>query len=86
MFSLKQNNLSVSEYTREFAQLVIRGGIHEPQEQTMARFPNGLNSHITRKEKLNPYFILDDVCKLAFKVGKRKKKKTGLLIGLSLNL
>jgi len=73
-----QNNLSVSEYVRDFEQLVIRGGIHKPQEQTMARFLNRLNAHLTRKEELNLYFTLDDVCKLAFKVGKWKKKKTGL--------
>jgi len=41
MFSLKQNNMSVSTYMRGFEQLLLRGGIHEPQEQTMVRFFNG---------------------------------------------
>ena len=32
LYSLKQNNMSVGEYMREFEQLLLRGGIHEPQE------------------------------------------------------
>jgi len=75
MFSLKQNNLSVSEYMREFEQLLLRSGMHEPQEQTVARFLNGLNPLIARKVEIQTYFTLDDVCKLALKVEKRKKEK-----------
>jgi len=67
--------MSVGEYMREFEQLLLRGGIHEPQEQTMARFLNGLNPLIARKVELQTYFTLDDVFKLALKVEKRKKEK-----------
>ena len=74
LLSLKQNNMSVGEYMREFEQLLFRGGIHEPQEQTMARFLNGLNPLIARKVEIQTYFTLDDVCKLALKVEKRKNK------------
>jgi len=69
LFSLKQNNLSVGQYMREFEQLLLREGIHEPQEQTVARFLNA------RKVELQSYFIVDDVFKLALKVDKRKKEK-----------
>jgi len=70
IFSLRQNNMSVSEYMREFEQLLLTGGIHEPQKQTVARFLNGLNPLIARKVELQTYFTLDDVFKLAFKVEK----------------
>ena len=67
--------MSVGEYMREFEQLLLMGGIHEPQEQTVVRFLNGLNLLIARKVELQPYFTLDDVFKLALKVEKRKKEK-----------
>ena len=60
--------MSVSQYTREFEQLLLRGGIHEPEEQTVARFLNGLNPLIARKVDLQTYVTLDDVFKLALKV------------------
>ena len=75
LYSLKQNNMSVGEYMREFEQLLLRGDIHEPQEQTVARFLNGLDPLIARKVELQTYFTLDDVFKLALKVEKRKKEK-----------
>jgi len=70
MSSLKQNKLSVSEYMREFERLLLRSGIHETEEQTMARFLNGLNPLVAKKVKIQTYFTLDDVCKLALKVEK----------------
>ena len=75
MFSLKQNNMSVSTYMRGFEQLLLRGGIHEPQEQTMARFFNGLGPLVVTKAEIQTYFTLNDVCKLALKVKKRRKEK-----------
>ena len=32
IFSLKQNNMSMREYMREFKKHLLRGDIHEPQE------------------------------------------------------
>jgi len=75
IFSLKQNKMSVSEYIRKFEQLLLRGGTHEPQEQTVARFLNGLNPLIIRKVELQTYFTLDDVFKLTLKVEKQRKEK-----------
>ena len=59
MFSLKQNNLSMSEYMREFKQLLLRS---ESYEQTMARLLNGLNPLIARKVEIQTYVTFDDVC------------------------
>jgi len=70
LFSLKQYNMSVGEYMREFEQLLLSGGIHANQEQTVARFLNGLNPLIAKKVELQTYFTLDDVFKLALKVEK----------------
>jgi len=70
IFSLKQNNISVSECMREFEQLPLRGDIHELQEQIVARFLNGLKPLIARKAELQTYFTLNDVFKLALKVEK----------------
>jgi len=67
--------MSVGKYMREFEQLLLRGAIHEPQEQTVARFLNGLNPLIATKVELETYFTLDDVFKLALKVEKRRKEK-----------
>jgi len=75
MFSLKQNNLSVSEYMREFEQLLLRSSSHELQEQTVARFLNGLNPLFAKKVEIQTYFTLDDVCMIALKVEKQKKKR-----------
>jgi len=52
MFSLKQNNLSVSEYMREFEQLLLRSGVHEPQDKIVARFLNRLNPLIAKKVQI----------------------------------
>ena len=67
--------MTVGEYMREFEKLLLRGGIHEPQEQTVARFINELNPLIGRKVELQTYFTLDDVFKQALQVKKRKKEK-----------
>ena len=53
--------MSMGEYMREFDQLLLRGGIHKPQEQTVAWFLNGLKPLIARKVELNTCFTLDDV-------------------------
>jgi len=67
--------MSVGECMREFEKLLLRGGIHEPQEQTVARLLNGSNPLIARKVELQTYFTLDDVFRLALKVEKQRKDK-----------
>ena len=62
--------MNVSEYMREFEQLLVRGGIDELQEQIMARFLDW-----PRKVELQTYFTLDDVFKLALNVEKWRKEK-----------
>ncbi|KAJ9567692.1 hypothetical protein OSB04_003658, partial [Centaurea solstitialis] len=73
--NFKQCNLSIDDYTREFEQLVLRNGIEEKPEQTMARYVGGLNHEIAEKLELQPYWSFGEVCKLASKIEKRAKNK-----------
>ena len=73
--NFKQSNLSIDDYTREFEQLVLRSGIQEKPEQTMARYVGGLNPDIAEKLELQPYWSFEEVCKLASKIEKRAKNK-----------
>ena len=36
--NLKQFNISVEDYTREFEYIMLKYDIHEPKEQTIIRF------------------------------------------------
>jgi len=65
----------VEEYIREFEQLQIMSGIEEEPEQTMARFPRGLESSIAKKVDIHPCWPSEDMCKLAIKVEKYSKGK-----------
>jgi len=73
--NLSQGRSTVEEYIREFEQLQIRSGIEEEQDQTMARFLKGLDPGIAEKIDLQPYWSLEDLCKLAIKVEKYSKGK-----------
>ena len=42
--NLRQKNLSVEEYTREFEKLMMKCDIHEREGQTIARYLGGLNT------------------------------------------
>ncbi|KAJ9563958.1 hypothetical protein OSB04_009118 [Centaurea solstitialis] len=68
-------SLSIDDYTREFEQLVLRSGIEEKPEQTMARYVGGLNHEIAEKLELQPYWSFGEVCKLASKIEMRAKYK-----------
>ena len=64
MTNFKQGNLNIDDYTREFEQLMLRNGIQEKQEQTIARY----NWWIKPAEKLElqPYWTFDEVCQIRF--------------------
>ena len=65
----------MEEYIREFEQLQIMSGIEEEPEQTMARFPRGLESSIAKKVDIHPCWPSEDMCKLAIKVEKYSEGK-----------
>jgi len=73
--NLSQGRSNIEEYVREFEQLQIRSGLEEEPEQTMARFLKGLDRRIAEKVDLQPYWSLEDLCKLAIKVQKYSEGK-----------
>ncbi|KAK4260359.1 hypothetical protein QN277_003486 [Acacia crassicarpa] len=75
IYSLKQEDMSVEEYIREYEQLLMTSGLQEIQEQKIARFIGGLNNDIAKKVELQPFWTFEDVCKLPIKVEKRSKSK-----------
>jgi hypothetical protein len=68
--NLRQKNLSVDEYTREFEKLMKKCDIQEREEQTIARYLGGLNTDISHHVQLQQYWSLDDVIRLAIRVEK----------------
>ncbi|GKC38100.1 gag-pol polyprotein-like protein, partial [Tanacetum coccineum] len=81
--NLKQQDKSAEEYTSEFDHLMIKYDIVEPKEQTIAHYLGGLRSEISNVVQLQPYWTYVDVCKLAVKVEKHKKKNREVLLDLS---
>ena len=55
---LKQGNKRVEEYYQEMEIAMIRANVKEDDEQTMARFLNGLNHPIKQIVDFQPYSIL----------------------------
>lgn len=74
--NLRQKNLSVEEYTREFEKLMMKCDIHEREEQTIARYLGGLNTDIAHPVQLQQYWSLDDVIRLAMRVEKQVPKRS----------
>ena len=66
--NLKQQNLTVEEYSAEFENLIIKGDLQEAEEQSIARYLSGLRLEISKTVQLQPYNTLQDVIKLALKV------------------
>ena len=73
--AFKQDDLSVEEYTGEFDHLLVRYEVNEKEEQTIARYLQGLRKDIRDVVELQPYHSYHDVFKLAVKT------ETRLLIG-----
>ena len=52
---LRQGNSSVEEYYKEMEILLIRTGVEEPEEATMARFMHGLKSEVRDRVDMVEY-------------------------------
>jgi hypothetical protein len=72
--NLRQKNLSVEEYTREFEKLMMKCDIHEKEEQTIARYLGGLNTDIAHPVQLQQYWSVEDVIRLAIRVEEKLSK------------
>ncbi|WRX11629.1 Retrotransposon gag domain - like 10 [Theobroma cacao] len=76
--NLRQKTMTVEEYTMEFEQLHMKCDVHEPEEQTVARYLGGLNVGIADVVQLQPYWNINDVIRLALKVEKQQLRKSSM--------
>jgi anaerobic selenocysteine-containing dehydrogenase len=65
--NLKQGFKSVEEYYKEMEMIMMRGEVQELDEQTMARFLNGLNKPIKKIVDFQPYKSLVELLHQATK-------------------
>ncbi|XP_020683447.1 uncharacterized protein LOC110100337 [Dendrobium catenatum] len=70
---LNQRQLSVEEYAAKFEQLALKCDLIEPEENTIARFLDGLQPAIAHVVQLQTFWTLQDVINLALKVEKQLK-------------
>ena len=63
----------MEEYSAKFVNLIIKGDLQEVEEICIAHCIVGLRSDIARVIFLQPYHRLQDVIKLALKVGAKNK-------------
>ena len=74
--TLQQGAYCVEDYVKEFEMLLMRCDVHEPQEQTIARFISVLHKEIADLVELQPFTSYEDVILLAVKIEKQKKRGT----------
>jgi hypothetical protein len=68
---LKQGKKSIDEYFKEMELLLVRTGIREDPESTMARFLGGLNEEISGFVEMFPYRTLQDLVDQAMRTEKK---------------
>ena len=73
--SLRQENLKVEDYIKEFKQLQMRVGLDEEPKLKISRFIKGLLPNIANKVNLRSYLSFDYVCNLSMKVKKQLKDR-----------
>ncbi|KAK0577396.1 hypothetical protein LWI29_032473 [Acer saccharum] len=80
--NFRQRDLSMAEYTTEFDNLMLKGDVGKPEEQSMVRYLGGLNYEISNVVQLQPYWSLNDVCKLVLKVEKQQKEMQSKVLSM----
>ena len=66
--AFKQDDLSLEEYAEKFDHLLVCCKVNEKEEQTIARYLQGLRKDIRDVVELQPYHSYHDVFKLAVKI------------------
>jgi len=72
---LTQGKMNMEEYTRELEKLMIKCGIHEPEEQTMVHYPGGLDPRIANVVELQAFTTFDEIYVLAHKVEQQRRSR-----------
>ena len=65
----------MDKYSAKFVNLIIKGDLQKAEKICIAHYIAGLRFDITRVIFLKPYHSIQDVMKLALKVGAKKKWK-----------
>jgi phosphoribosylformylglycinamidine (FGAM) synthase PurS component len=65
----------MADYTEKLDHLMLKCGVVEPEEQTIAQYLHGLRKEIHDVVTLQPFISYHDVFKLATKVEKQLKEK-----------
>nr|KYP32188.1 hypothetical protein KK1_047176 [Cajanus cajan] len=72
---LHQRNMTVEEYRQTMELYLMRAGIREEEDITIARFLSGLTFEIRDKVELQPYRDLNDLVQLCIKVEQQNLRK-----------
>nr|KYP48876.1 hypothetical protein KK1_029437 [Cajanus cajan] len=72
---LHQRNMTVEEYRETMELYLMRAGIREEEDSTIARFLSGLTFEIRDKVELLPYRDLNDMVQLCIKVEQQNLRK-----------
>jgi Retrotransposon gag protein len=70
-----QGDKTVADYTEELDHLMLKFGVVEPEEQTIARYLHGLRKEIHDVVTLQPFISYHDVFNLSTKVEKQLQEK-----------
>jgi hypothetical protein len=73
---LKQGKKSVDEYFKEMELLLVRTGIREDPESTMARFLGRLNEEISGFVEMFPYGTLQDLVDQAMRTERKIQQES----------
>ncbi|XP_074315568.1 uncharacterized protein LOC141651769 [Silene latifolia] len=73
--SLMQENMSVTEYIKEFEKMSIVCDLEDKEELRVARFIKGLTPAIATKVEIQNYDGFRDICRLALKFEKHDKAR-----------
>nr|KYP50107.1 hypothetical protein KK1_028090 [Cajanus cajan] len=73
---LHQRNMTVEEYRQTMELYLMRAGIREEENITIARFLSGLTFEIRDKVELLPYKDLNDLVQLCIKVEQQNLRKS----------
>ncbi|XP_052725960.1 uncharacterized protein LOC108320710 [Vigna angularis] len=75
---LQQQSMSVEEYRQKMELYMMRAGITEGEETTLARFLSGLNLDIRDRVELLPYRDLNDLVQMCIKVEQQNLRKVSV--------
>jgi len=72
---LNQKNMSIEKYRQKMELYMMRAGIRELENVTVARFLNGLNIEIRDKVEILPYRDFHDLVQICIKVEQQVLRK-----------